>query len=235
MKSFPFWMKKNPQPRGILTPFQQRILEKFFSLKDSSAFFLTGGTALAEFYLGHRKSYDFDLFTHQENLVLPFSKILEQSFKKEFEVKLIRRLNSFAELMIKKDGEEIKLQLAYDAPFRFLPPIKLKKIILNDYLDLVIDKISAFYGRCEYRDVADLYFILIQPKADFWQLEKLAREKDPGFDLYFFAQVLHKVQNFPDDLKDWPLEMLKPFNPKKVKSFFKSLAKEIEKKLIAQK
>jgi hypothetical protein len=37
--------------RGLLTPIQRAFLSAFASLPDQSAFFLTGGTALSEFYL----------------------------------------------------------------------------------------------------------------------------------------------------------------------------------------
>jgi len=37
---------------------------------------------LAEFYLGHRKSFDLDLFTSEKELILPFSRILEEEMKK---------------------------------------------------------------------------------------------------------------------------------------------------------
>ena len=47
---------------GTLTAFQREVLERLSA--DLPAFFLTGGSALGEFYLGHRSSLDLDLFTH---------------------------------------------------------------------------------------------------------------------------------------------------------------------------
>jgi len=46
--------------RGILSEFQKAFLQLFASLPDQERFYLTGGTALAEYYLGHRLSYDLD-------------------------------------------------------------------------------------------------------------------------------------------------------------------------------
>jgi len=34
-------------------------------------FYLTGGTALAEFYLAHRKSFDLDIFTTEKGIIIP--------------------------------------------------------------------------------------------------------------------------------------------------------------------
>lgn len=47
----------------IHTPFQAEFLESFFQNEIGQRFFLTGGTALAAFYIGHRYSEHIDLFT----------------------------------------------------------------------------------------------------------------------------------------------------------------------------
>lgn len=44
--------------KGILSAFQKQVLLAFVNLPDSNRFYLTGGTALAEFYFGHRLSFD---------------------------------------------------------------------------------------------------------------------------------------------------------------------------------
>jgi hypothetical protein len=49
--------------KNVLTPQQKEILSFFSKIKDSGYFLLTGGSALSEFYLGHRKSLDLDIFT----------------------------------------------------------------------------------------------------------------------------------------------------------------------------
>ena len=69
---------------GILTAFQKKVLEFFSSVKDSKYFFFTGGMALSEFYLGHRKSFDLDMFTSEKELIIPFSRVLEEEMKKHF-------------------------------------------------------------------------------------------------------------------------------------------------------
>ena len=57
-------------PSGeLLNPFQKKILKAFTEIEESRAFYLTGGTALSVFYLGHRLSEDFDLFTADEPLI----------------------------------------------------------------------------------------------------------------------------------------------------------------------
>ena len=58
--------------KGIISELQKGILNIFSNIADSKLFYLTGGTALAEFYLAHRKSFDLDIFTTEKELVLHF-------------------------------------------------------------------------------------------------------------------------------------------------------------------
>jgi predicted nucleotidyltransferase component of viral defense system len=52
---------------SLLLPHQRAFLNLFFTGEVAQQFFLTGGTALAEFYLRHRHSEDIDLFTLDES------------------------------------------------------------------------------------------------------------------------------------------------------------------------
>jgi predicted nucleotidyltransferase component of viral defense system len=73
--------------KGIITDLQREILIIFSEIPDSKMFYLTGGTALAEFYLGHRRSFDLDIFTTEKGLIIPFSYVFEQEVKKIFSLK----------------------------------------------------------------------------------------------------------------------------------------------------
>jgi predicted nucleotidyltransferase component of viral defense system len=154
--------------KGVISPEQKAVAEAFSRIPDSTRFYLTGGTALAEFYFGHRRSYDLDFFTGDSGLVLPFSRQLESSLSGSgIAVRPIRRLNSFAEFSCACCGTETRLQLAYDSPFRFGPPEETDLgVLVNDYQDLAIDKLMAFFGRCTHRDTVDLFLILQKEKTD---------------------------------------------------------------------
>ena len=53
--------------KTILTPNQQLLLEHASQSKViTDTFYLTGGTALSEFYLQHRLSEDLDFFSEEE-------------------------------------------------------------------------------------------------------------------------------------------------------------------------
>jgi hypothetical protein len=104
--------------KGILSEFQKAFLQLFSSLPDQERFYLTGGTALAEYYLGHRLSYDLDLFTSEANLIVPFSYRVEQAAQHAgWRVKIVRRFASFVEFQVSQGENALKIDLALDSPF----------------------------------------------------------------------------------------------------------------------
>jgi predicted nucleotidyltransferase component of viral defense system len=53
-------------PAKVLTPLQEKVLDILFDHGFADrGYYLTGGTALSEFYLQHRYSDDLDLFTRK--------------------------------------------------------------------------------------------------------------------------------------------------------------------------
>jgi len=218
------------QSKGIITNLQREIIENFIKLKESNEFYLTGGTALSDFFLAHRRSFDLDIFTREKELILPFSYILEEEFKKNFDIKILRRHETFLNYQIKKGRDETRIHIALDCPYRFENPKDSNLgIKVNNYKDLIVDKLLTFFGRAEYRDAVDLFFIL--KENDFWQLANLAKEKDPGFDLYWLAISLNKVKEFPERIEDWFVEMIREVSVEDIKNLFSSLAKEIMNKI----
>lgn len=221
--------------KGLLTSVQKHTILAIGKLPDSVYFYLTGGTALAEFYFGHRKSYDLDIFTAESGLILPFTRLAEDHLRKSgLKVNVIRRFASLVEFEVLGKDERTRVQFALDSPFRFENPINSEYgILVNDYKDLIVDKLLAFFGRTEARDAIDLYFIL--KNNDIWNLCVLAKQKDPGFDLYWLAVAMQKIQEFPDDIGRWLVEMLAPVEIRDLKNLFSGIAKEILDKIKKKK
>lgn len=181
---------------------------------------------MAEFYLGHRLSYDLDLFTTVTGLIRPFALLMETTLSQQgFSLRPLRRLESFAEYEVTFADNSLRIQLAYDSPFRFAEPVPTSLGLVNDYQDIVVDKLLALFGRAEPRDAVDLYFIL--QEVDFWELADMASQKDTGFDLYWMASALMKVSTFPDEMERWPVQMLRSFSPSELKQLFAELARSI--------
>lgn len=214
-----------PKSRGLLSPFQQELLLRFFTLDDSSHFYLTGGTALAEYYLGHRKSFDLNLFTGEKELIVPFSRTVESGYGELCRVTVIRRFATFAEFEMEGD-ESVRMQVAFDSPFRIAAPVVVGGgIAVNDYLDLAVDKLLAFFGRSEPRDAVDIHFIL--KNTSLAKLGEMAERKDSGFDPYWLAVAFSRIQDFPDEISRWPVEMTAAADAREIKKEFVQLAKRI--------
>ncbi len=182
---------------------------------------------MAEFYLGHRISFDLDIFTTQESLIRPFSLQMEYHLQEEgLKVRITRRFTTLVETIVTAGDEDVRLDLALDTPFRFASPLPtVYGVFVNDFEDLKAEKTLAYYGRAEMRDAVDLHFLL--KSFPLKTLIDLASQKDTGFDLYWFAVSLQKAESFPDELERWPVQMIKPFNPKELKESFLSLSQQL--------
>ena len=218
--------------KGILTEIQKAFLEQFAKLPDQEYFCLSGGTALAEYYLGHRLSYDLDLFTSQPDLITPFSYQVENLEKRsDLFITVVRRFASFVEFKVSLGDHQLKVDLALDSPFRLAPVEQSDTgVMVSDFLDLQADKVLAFFGRAEPRDAIDLHFLL--KITSFNELGEIARQKDPGFDLYWFAVALNRTADYPDEIERWPVKMLVECDPIALKHEFKALARQIMDGLI---
>ena len=150
------------QGKGILSAVQRGFLRLFAGLPDQEHFYLTGGTALAEYYLGHRLSFDIDLFTSENELIIPFSYQVEQTAPQAgLQETVVRRFASFVEFQVSQGATSLKVDLALDSPFRFAPVEPGDAgVMVNDFQDIQADKTLAFLGMAEPRDAVDLYFLL---------------------------------------------------------------------------
>ena len=217
--------------KGLLSPIQRDFLALFSRIPDQAQFYLTGGTALSEYYLGHRLSFDLDLFTSETELILPISfQIQELCAASNLGLSVTRRFTSFVEFVINRGDESLKVDLALDSPFRFAPPVDSDLgVLVNNFQDLQADKLLAYYGRAEPRDAVDLYFILQQTSID--ELLEQAKQKDPGFDLYWFAIALNRAESFPNEIEHWPVKMLQIVHAPELKRHLQNLAQKLMENL----
>lgn len=213
---------QNEKASKILTPLQKESLEIFFSLPDADNFYLTGGTALAAFYLQHRLSEDLDIFVPEERLVRHTgNRFIKELETEGFEVKIVRTFLSFMELVVKKEKESVRVHLAVDSPFRFEEPTKTDMgITIDSLLDITTNKLLALFGRFEPRDFIDVFFVVKENYMDLDYLISKGREKDPGLDEYYLAIAFEKANDFPDSIEKIPVSMLKDIDVKEMKSFF---------------
>ncbi len=204
----------------LLTPFQKKVLKAFTKIEESKAF-----------YLAHRLSEDFDLFTPEEPLI----PIMAQKLKLALENSLIhvdeiRNFSSFWEAVAGQGAESIKIQLAYDSPFMLSALTEKEGLRIHSFEDIAAGKLLALYGRAEERDFVDIYCIVRDGKISLERMIELAKTKDPGLDEYYLAIAFEQSDKILDDPSRLKVNLLTPIDPKEMKTFFSSKAVQVLQK-----
>ena len=212
----------------ILTSSQKKILailakDKFFSKN----FYLSGGTALSEYYLHHRISEDLDFFSEDEidkiwlnslakkiKLTIGFKKLdTEESFNRNLVYFTARK-------------ETIKTEFTY-YPFLQIKPTVIKNGIRVDSLtDIAVNKFFTIYQKPTARHFIDLYLIITEKKYVWDQLEKLARIKfETDIDPIQLGSQLIKAET----IRDVPKMIIK-ISEREWRNYFISQALNLKQK-----
>lgn len=209
----------------ILTPFQQRLLKAVGQSPIARDFYLTGGTALAAFFLRHRLSEDLDFFTANPNAVQLVREHLEQvAVQLDATLEFSRTFNTFVEcFLISPAGERVKLDFAQDTPFRLMPTTSDQQfgLQIDSAIDIASNKLAALFGRAAAKDFVDVYFIHHE-MMPFHELLPQAREKHVGMDDYWLAISLRRVKT----VEILP-RMIKPLQIPTLQAFFLGLADDL--------
>jgi predicted nucleotidyltransferase component of viral defense system len=209
----------------ILTPFQQQLLRHAGRSPIASSFYVTGGTALAAFFLHHRLSEDLDFFTADPNAVQLVRGHLEQiALQLDAGLEFSRTFNTFVECFItSRNGERVKLDFAQDTPFRLSPTTLATEYALqvDSAVDIASNKLAALFGRAAAKDFVDVYFIHHE-MMPFHELLPQAREKHVGMDDYWLAISLRRVKT----VEILP-RMIKPLQIPTLQAFFLGLADDL--------
>ena len=199
---------------SILSHFQSQALELFKKSPLATSFYLSGGTALAEFYLHHRQSEDLDFFT-QEELNLKSLQKLASSISQMTPLNKIEFQRGFGlyTFFFYPQGEVVKYKIDFGQyPFGSIEPLKIfDRLKVESLFDLAVNKAQTLASQPRARDFIDLYFIL-QAQKD-WSLESLLQQAHEKFEMFVdpiqLGQNLLQVRH----LQDLPI-MLKRFNLK---------------------
>ena len=179
-----------------LTPLQTTFLNRFFATDIGQHFFLTGGTALAAFYLHHRLSIDVDLFT-LDDLVLPEVDVLIPQLAAGLgcQIGRARRTEHFRQFLLEPEaGQPLQVDLVRDFGPQYGQHKQADNIVVDSMENIGANKLTAILGRTEPKDFVDLYFIL-QSGYDFNDLLEKAQTKDLGLQPFFMAGSLLQVHN----------------------------------------
>ena len=138
-----------------LTALQRDFLNAFFQRE--SHFFLTGGAALAGFYLGHRETHDLDLFTVSDALEDGLAGAAEIAREFGGSLEPIQTAPDFRRLLVRRGEESIIVDLVRDRS----PQIESDKSIINGISvdspsEILVNKLCALLARSEIRDLVDV-------------------------------------------------------------------------------
>jgi len=210
----------------ILTSLQQDFIALFAKnryFKDY--FYLTGGTALAAYYLHHRYSEDLDFFSLKEVGLLEVDAFLQEVktplkiVKTDFQQTFNRNI-----FFLHTKKEILKVEFTY-FPFEQLEkPERKDGILIDNIVDIAVNKTFTIFQNPRARDFIDLYLILKERKELFLsKLVKMARSKfDSQIDpIQLGAQLLKSK-----DIQDLP-RMIKKINHQQWRVFFTNQAKSL--------
>lgn len=150
------------EQKEILTERQKKVIELVAHNTLQNYIYLSGGTALAQYYLHHRLSDDLDFFSLEKidmNVLAGFIEEAKETLgakKVSYERLFDRNLYFFS---FGKD-EELKMEFT---KYSFKPldkKIKRNEIAIDSFRDIAAGKLMALLDRFDPKDFADLYFIL---------------------------------------------------------------------------
>ena len=143
---------------GLLSPLQRDLLDSFF--RREPRFFLTGGAALAGYYLGHRRTEDLDLFTTFDALDEGDATLREAARELGATIESVQTSPTFRRRLLRRQQESVIVDLVRDeAPQTDVPKRREGNVLLDSAEEILANKLCALLARSEVRDLVDVLFL----------------------------------------------------------------------------
>lgn len=198
----------------ILKEWQKKVIDFIFSKSELGNFYLTGGTALAGYYLHHRISDDLDFFSYEEIDSITVHSIAEE-LRKIIGTDKVRfsKLYDRNQFFYSAGGEEYKVEFT-KYPFRQLNKVSIfDNARVDSEFDIAVNKLITVTDRFDPKDFVDLYCLLKKyplEKLTGGVLSKFKTKLDPLIIGSSFSKVRH-IEALPKMLKSLTVEELKEF------------------------
>src|SRR5882762_3574160 len=173
---------------SILTSTQARFLARFFQNSvPSEPFYLSGGTALAEYYLQHRFSDDLDFFTRDRaNFASANNRVREAASAARLAISDV--VVGDYSVRYRLDGDVVtdhqlqKVEFLYDpAPYQ-RDPSRIGAALVDSLLCIAIKKVDALHNRTEIKDFIDFYLAVQKGGYSVTDLIAVAKAKNGAID-----------------------------------------------------
>lgn len=175
-----------------LTPLQRDLLLAFFERE--RGFFLTGGAALAGFYLHHRETTDLDFFTHDgEAFERGVFALMAAAAHVGAEVSIKQDAPGFKRYLVTRGEDSVLVDTVWEQVPSAYPDKKEEgRVILDSPEEIMVNKLTTLVSRSEPRDIVDLMMLERSGFSIDTALPK-ALEKDGGCTPGTLAWVLSQV------------------------------------------
>lgn len=214
----------------ILTDIQISLLEEIGKNEFiAQNFYLTGGTALAGFYLGHRYSEDLDFFSETEfdivQIDIAFKKIKEKLGISKIDFQQSYNRNIF---FLHFNQGVVKIEFTYFPFPRIEKGEKEYGIQIDSLIDIAVNKLFSIYQRTQARDYIDFYAIV---KKENYTIEDLIKKAKSKFDWHIDPLQLGAQFIKVKEAKDYP-RMVLEIRPNELEEFFSEEAKKFKNEII---
>ena len=163
---------------SVLTAFQAKVRGLIGQLGKDRDFALAGGAALIVSGVVDRATVDLDFFAPVGEAVEEFVDEVERHLTSlSFRTERTRDHPQYVRLLVRSGDDELMVDFGVD--YRSLPAVETPDGLVLSAQDLAADKLLAFVGRREPRDLVDL--TALEARYGLEELCRLAAEKDLGF------------------------------------------------------
>lgn len=214
----------------ILTDRQQTVLRLFADEKDLvEGYVLSGGTALAAYYLHHRQSDDLDFFTAETvdlTRMERFIALLKEELRaREVQAKKLYDRHIFTLLF--PDGSELKTEFTRFPFKRLEEPTRQDGVLIDSLRDIAAGKLAAMLDRFEAKDYVDLYFLL----KEAMDIKTIWNDAQQKFGLLHGPMQIGSALMRARNLAVLP-HMVKPVTREEIAAFLESVAKGLRAEVV---
>jgi hypothetical protein len=178
-----------------LSPLQRDLLDAFFARVEG--FFLTGGAALAGFYLRHRETEDLDLFAPPDvDIGMGVQALIEASAAIGADAKIMRESGDFKRFAVRRATEMTLVDLVVDRAPQIAEKRAFGRVRVDAPNEIAANKLCALLDRFEVRDLVDLH-LLLETGLKLGDILADAQKKHAGADPPTLAWVLSQSRIAP--------------------------------------
>lgn len=216
-------LKRGIKDNRILAKRHKLFLQSFANSKLADSCRLTGGSALAAFYLEHRFSEDLEFFSPEKISALSVRNFLSKldfieniRFKKNFDSGNVFTLKL-------RGGGEMKTAFTY-CPFENMcEPVVIDGVPVNGFANIVLSKLYAVAAHPDVKDYVDIYCAL---KDDPLSLERFIGLSEKKCDIVGIRHILmSRLLDVPDGLES--LDLKTKLEKTEIETFFYTAIKQM--------